>query len=70
MKNFKGTFTALITPFKNQAVDFASLDRLIKHQLENGVDGFVIARERRTFMNQVESPPRTMPGELPINATP
>jgi 4-hydroxy-tetrahydrodipicolinate synthase len=42
MKNLKGTFTALITPFKNGEIDFVSLDKMMKHQLENGVDGFVI----------------------------
>jgi 4-hydroxy-tetrahydrodipicolinate synthase len=42
MKNLKGTFTALLTPFKNGAIDFASLDKMMEHQLENGVDGFVI----------------------------
>lgn len=42
MKNFKGTFTALITPFKNNKVDFASLEKLVKQQLAGGVDGFVI----------------------------
>lgn len=42
MKNLKGTFTALLTPFKDGKIDFSSLDRMIKHQLQNGVDGFVI----------------------------
>ncbi|QDK43701.1 4-hydroxy-tetrahydrodipicolinate synthase [Bdellovibrio sp. ZAP7] len=42
MKNFKGTFTALLTPFKNGKIDYTSLDKMVKHQLENGVDGFVI----------------------------
>ncbi|MGZ3768407.1 MAG: 4-hydroxy-tetrahydrodipicolinate synthase [Bdellovibrio sp.] len=42
MKNFKGTFTALVTPFKNDKVDFASLDRLLKQQLDGGVNGFVV----------------------------
>ncbi|KYG69014.1 4-hydroxy-tetrahydrodipicolinate synthase [Bdellovibrio bacteriovorus] len=42
MKNFKGTFTALITPFKNEKVDYTSLDRLLKQQLDGGVDGFVV----------------------------
>lgn len=42
MKNFKGTFTALLTPFKKGKIDFDSVDRMVKHQLQNGVDGFVI----------------------------
>jgi 4-hydroxy-tetrahydrodipicolinate synthase len=42
MKNLKGTFTALITPFQNGKVDFTSLGKLVRHQLANGVDGFVI----------------------------
>jgi len=42
MKNFKATITALITPFKNGAVDFESLESLVRHQVQNGVEGFVI----------------------------
>ncbi|MEK2689468.1 4-hydroxy-tetrahydrodipicolinate synthase [Bdellovibrio sp. GT3] len=42
MKNFKGTFTALLTPFKNGKIDYLSLDKMVTHQLQNGVDGFVI----------------------------
>ncbi|KYG66754.1 4-hydroxy-tetrahydrodipicolinate synthase [Bdellovibrio bacteriovorus] len=42
MKNFKGTFTALATPFKDDKIDYKSLDRLLKQQLEGGVDGFVV----------------------------
>lgn len=42
MKNLKGTFTALVTPFKNGSIDFASLDRLLNQQLNGGVDGFVV----------------------------
>jgi 4-hydroxy-tetrahydrodipicolinate synthase len=42
MKNFKTTITALITPFSNGAVDFESLEKLIRHQIQNGVEGFVI----------------------------
>ncbi len=39
---FKGVFTALLTPFKNQEVDYPSLEKLINHQLEQGIQGFVV----------------------------
>ncbi len=39
---FKTTITALITPFLNQKVDYESLENLVKHQILNGVGGFVI----------------------------
>ena len=42
MKNLSGVFTALITPFKDQKIDFSSLEKLIEQQVAGGVDGFVI----------------------------
>lgn len=42
MKNFKGTFTAIVTPFLNGAVDKNSFETLLRQQLDAGVDGFVI----------------------------
>jgi 4-hydroxy-tetrahydrodipicolinate synthase len=42
MQRLKGTFTALVTPFNNGKVDYASLDRLLRHQLDAGIDGFVV----------------------------
>ena len=39
---FKGTATALITPFKNGEVDFAALSGLIDRQIESGIDALVI----------------------------
>ncbi|MGZ3743451.1 MAG: 4-hydroxy-tetrahydrodipicolinate synthase [Pseudobdellovibrionaceae bacterium] len=42
MKNFKATMTALITPFKQGMVDFSSLENLIKYQIKNGIEGFII----------------------------
>ena len=38
---FTGTFTAIVTPFKNGQVDDAALERLIKLQIKGGVDGIV-----------------------------
>ena len=40
---FKGTFTALITPFINNQVDYISLEKLIQHQLEAKITGLVPA---------------------------
>jgi len=42
MKNLKAVMTALITPFKNGEVDFESLESLVRHQLKNGIEGFVV----------------------------
>jgi 4-hydroxy-tetrahydrodipicolinate synthase len=38
---FNGTYTAIVTPFKNGKVDEAALERLIKFQIKGGVDGIV-----------------------------
>src|SRR5260370_22403607 len=38
---FKGTYTAIVTPFKNGAIDEAALERLIQLQIKGGVDGIV-----------------------------
>ena len=40
--SFTGVITALITPFKNGQVDYESLEKLLDHQMDNGVDGFVV----------------------------
>ena len=40
---FTGAATALITPFANGKIDYASLDRLIDTQIEGGIDALVIA---------------------------
>ncbi len=41
MNQFRGIYTALITPFKNREIDEPSLRSLIDWQIEEGVDGFV-----------------------------
>jgi len=38
---FTGTYTAIVTPFKNGQLDEAALERLIKIQIKGGVDGIV-----------------------------
>lgn len=37
-----GIITALITPFKNHEVDYDSIKKLVKHQLDAGIDGLVV----------------------------
>lgn len=43
MKDLSGVFTALITPFKNGEIDWTSMKRLVKFQMDGGVNGFVIS---------------------------
>lgn len=38
---FEGTYTALVTPFRNGEVDFEAYGKLIDRQIEAGVDGVV-----------------------------
>ena len=38
---FTGTYTAIVTPFKNGTVDEAALSRVVKAQIKGGVDGIV-----------------------------
>lgn len=38
---FTGTYTAIVTPFKNGQLDVPALERLIKLQIKGGVDGIV-----------------------------
>lgn len=38
---FTGTYTAIVTPFKNGKLDEPALERLIKSQIKGGVDGIV-----------------------------
>ena len=40
---FRGTCTALVTPFNEQGIDYAALDRLLERQLEAGVEALVVA---------------------------
>jgi len=38
---FTGTYTAIVTPFKNGQLDASALERLVKEQVKGGVDGIV-----------------------------
>lgn len=38
---FTGTYTAIVTPFRNGQIDEPALERLIKNQVKAGVDGIV-----------------------------
>jgi 4-hydroxy-tetrahydrodipicolinate synthase len=42
-KKFGGVITALATPFLKGEVDFNSIKKLLRHQLDNGIDGFVVS---------------------------
>lgn len=41
LRPLTGAITALVTPFKNQAVDFDSLRKLTEFQIKSGIDGLV-----------------------------
>ncbi|MDR1254953.1 MAG: 4-hydroxy-tetrahydrodipicolinate synthase [Puniceicoccales bacterium] len=41
-KNFRGVYTALVTPFNKGAVDFDSLQNLVDYQLKFGINGLVL----------------------------
>src|SRR2546423_11284757 len=38
---FRGTFTAVVTPFRNDAIDFAALEKQIEAQVAAGITGIV-----------------------------
>ena len=38
---FKGTFTAVVTPFRNGEIDFAAFEKLIEAQIAAGITGIV-----------------------------
>ena len=42
-KFFKGLYTAIITPFSNDKIDFEAFKKLLKNQIDAKVDGIVVA---------------------------
>lgn len=73
---FEGAATALVTPFENGAVDFASLDRLIEMQIAEGINALVIcgtSGEASTLTDEeqidtIAHAVRTVNGRVPVIA--
>ena len=42
MHTFRGVLTALATPFKDNQIDILSLQKLVKHQLTEGIHGLIV----------------------------
>ena len=40
---FEGCATALVTPFQNGSLDKTAFLRLLRHQIESGIDALVVA---------------------------
>ncbi len=41
-QKLKTTLTALVTPFRDQKIDFQSLERLVSFQIKNSITAFVV----------------------------
>lgn len=41
LRQLTGTITALVTPFRDGQIDYASLKKLVAHQIKGGIDGLV-----------------------------
>jgi 4-hydroxy-tetrahydrodipicolinate synthase len=74
VKKLTGVFTALVTPFKNDAVDYASLENLVVRQLADKVNGFVVngttaesptltAAERKQIFTVIK---KLVPSDFPL----
>ena len=51
-KIFSGAATALITPFEDGRIDYASLERLIEAQIEGGIDALLIKFFDQNFFSK------------------
>ena len=77
-RHFKGTGVAVVTPFKNGAIDYDALTNVIEHVIEGGVDYIVSlgstgeaitcdAKECRTILDHTI---RQIDGRVPLVAGP
>lgn len=73
---FTGTFTALVTPFSEDAVDYATLRALVQRQIDGGIDGLVpvgTTGESPTLSNKehlgvIETTVEVAGGKVPVIA--
>ena len=74
MHTFKGVFTALATPFKDNQIDVLSLQKLVKYQLTEGIYGLIVlgttaesptltGEERKQIFDIVQS---EVSGQVPL----
>ncbi|MCC8417735.1 MAG: 4-hydroxy-tetrahydrodipicolinate synthase [Rickettsia endosymbiont of Bryobia graminum] len=73
---FTGLITALITPFKNNQLDFASLEKIVNYQIDNKVDGIVVGGSTgegtsltlEEYRNLLEAAVKVVDKRLPVIA--
>ena len=57
---FEGAATALVTPFKNGAIDFESFGKLIDAQIAGGIDALVVAGTSAISAHSIHIEPKTL----------
>jgi len=73
---FRGAATALVTPFRDGAVNYAELERLLEFQIENGIDAVVVCAttgeaptlEDGEHQRIIEFAAETVNGRIPVIA--
>jgi 4-hydroxy-tetrahydrodipicolinate synthase len=75
-RKFSGTGVALVTPFRNTAIDFDTLERIIEHVIQGGVDfvvslgttGEAITLSSEECREVLDFTVKTVAGRMPIVA--
>ncbi len=73
-KIFEGVATAIVTPYKNDRVDYSAFERLIERQIEGGIDALVFCGttgeaptlSEREKKNILDFAYRTVMGRVPV----